>query len=97
MPWYLGSGKKIQPAKGEDIKTGFPYLLQLIDKLPELKVIVLVGKKVQRIKKDLQKYWHKPIIDCYHPSPLFVNNKIPTNKRLIIESLRLVSQILNYH
>ena len=41
VPWYIGTGKKIRPAKSEDIQAGFPYLIRVVELMPNLKGIVL--------------------------------------------------------
>ena len=94
VPYYIGSGGKIRAANIHDIKTGLPYLLQLIEILPRLRVIVLTGKKAQRVKNDIRRIWQNTIIDCYHPSPVFVNRDRRGNKTLIINKLRQVAEII---
>ena len=95
VPWYIGTGKKIRPATADDIRAGLTYLNSLIDLLPNLQIIVLVGKKAQRVKRKLEsQYDYIRIFECYHPSPLVVNTN-PRNKQKIIEALRPVSHILS--
>jgi len=94
VPWYLGSGERIQPAKSADIKAGFPYLVQLIHKLPKPKVIILLGNKAQRTKKELQGHWKGPIVDCYHPSPSCVNRDRARIEKSITNTLREAKNIV---
>ncbi len=94
VPWYIGTNKKIRTAKNSDIKVGLLYLYQLIELLPKLQVIVLVGKKAQKVSRELTgKYNNIEIFECYHPSPMFVNRK-PANKQVIINQLKKVSKAL---
>lgn len=93
VPWYIGTGAKIRPANPEDIGKGLPYLFRLIDLLPNLRMIVLVGKKAQRIEKELKTRYNIRISRCYHTSPLHINTK-PQNKQGIIDALKPVSEFL---
>ena len=94
VPWYIGTGKKIRPATTDDINTGLPYLHSLVDLLPNLQMVVLIGKKAQRVKKELKsQYADIRIFECYHPSPLVINTN-PRNRQKIIEALKPVSDIL---
>lgn len=93
VPWYIGTGKKIRPAGLEDIQSGFPYLLQVVDRMSDLKGVVLVGKKAGKVKHHLTKLLEIPVWETYHPSPLFVNNR-PENRSRILAHLREIqSQI----
>ncbi len=95
VPWYIGTGKKIRPATTDDINTGLPYLYRLIELLPILQIVVLIGKKAQRVKKDLKsRYADIKIFECYHPSPRVINTN-PKNRQKIIETLKPVSNILS--
>ncbi len=93
VPWYIGSEGRIRPASPKDIEEGFGYLLELIALLQELKVIVLVGRKAQRIRKELRRKWTRCILECYHPSPVFVN-RAPERKDMIVHDLRCVAAVL---
>ncbi len=89
VPWFIGEHGKIRAAKKADIDEGLPYLHQLIELLPQLKTIVLVGRKAQRISSVLRTQYDKiNIISCYHPSPMFVNRDKERNSKLIIDQLR---------
>lgn len=95
VPWYIGSKEKIRPPSPEDIEDGWPYLLQLIDMLPQLRVVVHVGRKAQRIAKRLS--MTRPslhLMKCPHPSPKFVNRK-PENRDRLLAALREVATVLN--
>jgi len=94
VPWYVGADNRIRPATAGDIDAGWPYLLQLLDMLPRLRVAVLVGGKAQRVgprlrvlRSDLR------LLHCPHPSPMFVNRK-PGNRGVLLASLREVSAAL---
>lgn len=48
VPWYIGSGTKIRPANKHDIDEGKKYLFGFLSLLPDLKFIVLSGRKAQK-------------------------------------------------
>jgi uracil-DNA glycosylase len=87
VPWYIGSGTKIRPAKRTDIDEGYKYIGKLLDLLPNLRTIVLLGLKAHQIREDIEK--SRPdicVIESYHPSPLFINRR-QENRQMIIEAL----------
>ncbi len=47
VPWYLGDGKSIDSASGKNIADARRYLDQLVELLPHLKFVVLVGGKAR--------------------------------------------------
>lgn len=94
VPWYIGSGQKIRPANSNDIRDGMQYLARLVDFLPDLKCIVLVGKKAAKAKPEIAKLAPLPIFESYHPSPLFVNNR-PENKEKILKSFCKIRESLS--
>ena len=95
VPWYVGLGGRIRAVGSTDIKEGWRYLLQLLDMLPRLRVIVLVGGKAQRVAPRLRAT--RPdvrLMTCPHPSPSFVNRK-PQNRGLLLAALREVAVALD--
>jgi uracil-DNA glycosylase len=94
VPWYIGTGKRIRAAATADVTTGWPYLLRLLDLLPRLRVVVLVGRKAQRVQSRLAV--ERPelaVLACPHPSPLFINRRAE-NRDLVLEALRQAAAIL---
>ena len=95
VPWYIGDSGKIRSATPADINAGWPYLLELIDMLPRLRVVVLVGGKAQQIAPRLRYSRPKvPIMECPHPSPMFVNRK-PENRGRVLAALGDVARALD--
>ena len=95
VPWYVGLGGRIRAADSTDIEAGWPYLLQLLDMLPRLRVVVLVGGKAQRVAPRLRAT--RPelrLLTCPHPSPMFVNRK-PQNREVLLAALREVAAALD--
>ena len=90
VPWYIGTGIKIRPAKADDIAAATRSLERLLGLLPNLEAIVLIGRKAQRAEDRVQTL--RPGIKIFrspHPSPLFVNNA-PGNRDMILSVLRKV-------
>ena len=78
VPWYIGDVKKIRPATQSDINLALPYLGKLINLLPDLDFIVLMGKPAQAAKLEIQKIIKqdkntKVIFCTAHPSPKVAN------------------------
>jgi hypothetical protein len=89
LPWYLGDGARIRPATAGDIKAGVPYLLELIAMLPDLRLIVLVGRKAGRARASIKEAFpHLAIFVDYvpHPAPLSLNPN-PGNRQELLDRL----------
>ncbi len=94
VPWYVGLAGRIRPVDSTDIGDGWPYLLRLLEMLPRLRVVGLIGRKAQRVtsrlgevRPDLQ------VMQCPHPSPMFVNRN-PQNREVLLAALREVATVL---
>ena len=75
IPWKLsGDSGTIRPAKEEDFSKGQIYLEPLIDELPNLKCIVLVGASARRVHVYLSSFAKVPILSCHHTSSQSMNN-----------------------
>ena len=94
VPWYLGNGKQISAAKREDIRDGLIYLRKLQMLLPNLKAIVLVGRKAQSIGDKIDASLSVRLFKSPHPSPQYVNLH-PGNRDNIITVFREVAAHLN--
>jgi uracil-DNA glycosylase len=68
VPWYVGSGRKIRPARGSDIDEASHHLDNLLRLLPALQVVVLVGLKARSIEARLKDLTHAEVLWTYHPS-----------------------------
>jgi uracil-DNA glycosylase len=92
VPWYIGNGQKIRPANTQDIFQGWSYFTKLMQLLPNVDTVVLVGIKAQKIQHRVnEKYKEIKTIECYHPSPMFINHNID-NKKKIMEQLRVLKK-----
>lgn len=91
VPWYVGSGSKIRAATRSDIKASEPYLRELLRLLPELRVVVLVGRKAQRAKPVFERLVPQcAVFQCPHPSPLSLNGR-PHQRLKILRCLQAVA------
>lgn len=73
VPWYVGDGGRIRPVNDDDIRESLPYLKGLLALLPNLKVIILVGKRAQSAKGQIRQLNSLPIIETHHPSARSLN------------------------
>lgn len=95
VPWYIGDEARIRPANCTDIASGSSSLARLLDLLPHLRIVVLVGRKAERANGMILQLRPKmQIFKSPHPSPLFVNNA-PGNRDRLLEALRNVADFLH--
>lgn len=93
VPWYIGDGKKIRSANNRDILDGLPYLYSLLEMLPKLEIIVLVGKKAQLVRNDIERRMPYILLkDMHHPSPKNMNTRPEYRKDVVIT----LKEIANY-
>lgn len=94
VPWYIGSGKKIRPANSLDIAAGIDSLAELLELLPKLKAIVLVGGKAKKAEKHIRQLTSElEVFVSPHPSPMYINRK-PENRSSLLNSWRAVQEFL---
>lgn len=99
VPWYIGSGNKIRPAKRSDINDGLQSLHELLNLLPKLKAVVLIGSKAQQVKDKLEEKLRcvspkTKIFLSPHPSPMYINRS-QDNRQKILDVLCEVNKFLN--
>lgn len=75
VPWYLGNAdqSRIRPAQGTDVAGGAAYLLRVVELMPNLQCIVLVGGAARRAHILLSARTTVRILSCHHPSPKVMN------------------------
>lgn len=91
VPWYIGTGTKIRPARKDEVREAGIWLTELLDMLQKLRFVVLLGKKALHAKPVVHK--SRPsleVIEMPHPSPLFVN-RAPGNRDLLLSALRTLA------
>lgn len=94
VPWYIGSGTKIRSAKSDDLNDGLLPLFTLLNLLPKLRAVVLVGRKAEYASKELQRI--RPDLKIFqtpHPSPMYCN-RAPANRQNILNALHQVAEFL---
>ena len=72
VPWYLGENGNIRHAKAADLEAGRSYLERLIILLPNLKAVVMVGRRAQHATRNLTMAGIKRF-ECAHPSAQVLN------------------------
>lgn len=89
VPWYLGTGTRIRNANAADIQAGLHTLPELLQLLPRLRGIILVGGSAQRAHAEIARMIQVPIHHVPHPSPQFVNRTSKNRQRLLTALLDL--------
>lgn len=93
VPWYVGVPGHIRPVTKQDIQEALPYLRELLDLLPHLQVIVLIGKKAQSASNAIRSVTVSPIIPTHHPSAR-VFNLSQDKKQQTQEKFEKIAQLL---
>ena len=73
VPWYIGNGAKIRAANAADIKEGASWLAEVINAMPNLETIVLVGEKARGAHVAISQHAVMPILSIHHPSAQSMN------------------------
>ena len=92
VPWYLGDGQRIAAAQSRDLEESRQALRDLLDLLPRVRVVVLLGKKTAkawtdaRVARELHMFEGAP-----HPSHLGLHgqgaDKAPERREEIRQDL----------
>jgi uracil-DNA glycosylase len=95
VPWTVSDAAgRVRAPRPADIAEGIPYLAQLLGLLPQLGVVVLVGRSAERaLPMLLSQPRQVRVFTCPHPSPQFVNRR-PENRARLTEALRAVAAFL---
>ncbi|GJF01697.1 uracil-DNA glycosylase [Pseudonocardia sp. D17] len=77
VPWYIGSANKIASPGVAEIERALPLLHQVIERLPRLEIVVLMGRKAQDgWARYSRRYAHELLaIPTWHPSQRVFNTK----------------------
>lgn len=87
VPWYLGDERRIGDVRPRDIEEARPALLELLQLLPELRVVVLFGRKAQLGWRRANPAVRVPILEAPHPSGRWLNGH-PEDREVIVKTLR---------
>lgn len=91
VPWYIGSGGKIRPAKREDVHEADVWLKELLETLQRLRIVVFVGQKARYAQRVVQVVRPDVLpMTMPHPSPMFVN-RAPGNRARVLADLQAVA------
>jgi uracil-DNA glycosylase len=85
VPWYVGR----QPSPDE-VKAARPWITELISLLPELRVVLLLGKTAKKSWGGLDA--DVPVILAPHPSPQNLNTR-PEARAHLLEALIQTHQL----
>ncbi len=101
VPWYLGSAARttaagrVTPAGRSEIQEAAPYLHEVVSLLPELRVVVPMGRKAQEAWAAYLEH-HRPnvrTLPTWHPSPRVFATR-PTARREVLQTLSEVARLL---
>jgi uracil-DNA glycosylase len=82
VPWYLGDGTRIRPARAADVNDGSGPLFELLPLLTKLEVVVLVGRPAQRLAPRLEGAG-LAVLASPHPSPVPMRTRPDTRARIL--------------
>ncbi|MBC8139147.1 MAG: hypothetical protein H8F28_25015 [Fibrella sp.] len=92
--WYVGDGAgRIRPVTPADIREALLHLEGLLNLLPNLAIVVLVGLKAQSAAKNIRALTAVPLVATPHPSGE-VFNVCPDKKDDAEEAFREVAFLL---
>jgi uracil-DNA glycosylase len=87
VPWYLGDDRKIGGVRANDIDEARPALHELLQLLPQLRVVVLFGRNAQAGWRRAQPPIHVHVLEAPHPSGRWLNGH-PEDRAVIVAQLR---------
>ncbi len=91
VPWYVGTGAKLSGLRPVDLEKGSRYLIELLQLLPHLQCVVLVGKRAQWAKGLIPSH---RVFETFHPSNR-VHNRWPEKWRAIEATFQEVAALLS--
>ena len=94
VPWYIGTGTKIRPARHDDIRQALGSLRRLLTLLPNVRIVALVGNKSASLASEVVGMFpDSRVIATPHPSPLFINRR-PENRGILLDAFKEISAAL---
>lgn len=91
VPWYIGSGTKIRPARRDDVRDAEEWLKELLAALYGLRFVMFVGRKALHARGVVRNYCPTAkVLTMPHPSPMFIN-RAPGNRARALAVLRELS------
>lgn len=86
VPWYLGDERKIGDVGARDIEEARPALLELLGLLPDLRVVILFGRKAQAGWRRARPPVDLHMLEAPHPSGRWLNAH-PEDRAVIVATL----------
>jgi uracil-DNA glycosylase len=86
VPWYLGDERKIGDVGARDIEEARPALLELLGLLPDLRVVILFGRKAQAGWRQAKPPVGHHVLEAPHPSGRWLNAH-PEDRAVIVATL----------
>jgi len=96
VPWYIGSeGRtKIRAANRKDLIEAEPHLRELLSLLQNLRVVVLCGRKSQRMDPVIRQAAPQlHIVRAWHPSPVCMN-RFPTRRAEFFAQIEQAARLI---
>ena len=93
VPWYIGNESTIRSVTKSDINAALPFVEGLINLLPDLKAIALVGRKAQSAKFQLAQLTSARLFETHHPSRR-VMNRWPERRGEMLDTFRSLASYL---
>lgn len=95
VPFYIGAEdrSKLRAAKQTDLDAGRPWVIELINLLPQLHTIVLMGRQAQKSRQLLRTI--RPsvrILNAWHPSNRCLNSR-PRRRAELLQTLRDAARV----
>ena len=92
VPWYLGDDRRIGQVRAADIEDARPALVELLELLPNLRVVVLFGRKAQAGWRRAHLPVDIPVLEAPHPSGRWLNGH-PEDRAVIVGQLRKAREL----
>jgi uracil-DNA glycosylase len=90
VPWYVGGDTKIRAVMRVEVRACEPHLKELLGLLPQLRAVVLIGRKAQQARTLLERMpGGYAMFECPHPSPRSLNGR-PERRGEILRCLQVV-------
>lgn len=95
VPWYLGTADRIAAPGRTEIQRAAPFLHEVITMLPDMEVVVPMGRKAQAGWAAYQERYAPKVhtLPTWHPSPRVFASR-PTARQEILETLRRAARLL---
>lgn len=94
VPWYVGSGDRIRPVQQNEIAIGREHLRALLTLLPELRVVVTLGRPAADGWAELAPAFpHLATLTTWHPSGQALNPH-PERRAHLQATLNLARQLV---